>query len=221
MGFGLLFIPILGGYLFIRQCHWTRFTGSRQGGYHLLFRSAVAGACLLFLAWALTLLEPQLQNRWPIRAWPDIQPFPYAGTLGFSLVLGPVIAWLVNLFYDKDKASFDALFSGNDSMEQLLFEAAIYEDKLVEITLMNGKVYAGWVLGSTAIRDRKYVEVMPIWSGHRSSETLMVRFTTNYALVLNLDEIDWDDFRVVIPISEIRTARPFDMDVYKRFQRRA
>lgn len=220
MGFGLLFIPILGGYLFIRRCHWTRFTGSRQGGYHLLFRSAIAGACLLLLAWLLALLEPQLQGGWLIRAWPDIQPFPYAWTLGSSLALGPVAAWLVNLFYDEQMASIDALLAGDDSMERLFFEAALFDDKLVEITLVSGKVYAGWVLGSTAIRDRKYVEIMPIASGYRSDETLMVRFTTNYANVLKLDEVDWDDHRVVIPIPEIRTARPFDMDVYKRFQMR-
>ena len=168
----------------------------------------------------MALLEPQLQDGWLIRAWPDIQPFPYAWTLGSSLALGPVAAWLVNLFYDEEMASINALLAGNDSMERLLFEAALFDDKLVEVTLVSGKVYAGWVLGSTAIRDRKYVEVMPIASGYRSDETLMVRFTTNYAQVLELDEIDWDDHRVVIPISEIRTARPFDMDIYKRFQRR-
>ena len=28
-----------------------------------------------------------------------------------------------------------------------------------------------------------------------------------------------NDYRVVIPISEIRTARPFDMAVYDQFQR--
>ncbi len=200
MGFGLLFIPILGGYLFIRQCHWTRFTGSRQGGYHLLFRSAVAGACLLFLAWALALLEPQLQDGWLIRAWPEIQPFPYAWTLGSSLALGPVAAWLVNLFYDEGMASIDAVFAGNDSMERLLFETAYFddEDSLVEVTLASGKVYAGWVLGSTAIRDRKYVEIMPLASGYRSNDTQMVRFTTNYA------SRPWKKWSASAPI--VRTA---------------
>jgi len=218
VGFGLLFIPILGGYLFIRRCHWQRFTGSREGGYHLLFRSAIAGACLLLLAWLLTLLEPFLQKCWLVRTWSDIRPFPYAGTLGLTLAFGPVTAWLVNLFYGQDKAAIKGMVKGNDSMEQLLFESAYYDDYLVEITLCSGKVYAGIVLGSAAIRDRKYVEIMPFASGYRATKTLKIHFTTNYPDVLDFQKIEWRDYRVVIPISEIRTARPFKMDVYDQFK---
>ena len=219
MGFGLLFIPILGGYLFIRGCYWQRFTGSREGGYHLLFRSAIAGAWLLLLAWLLALLEPRLTDGWLIRAWGDIRPFPYAGTLGLTLALGPTAAWLVNLFYDRDKAAIKAMVTDNDSMEQLLFESAYYDDYLVELTLCSGKVYAGIVLGAAAIRDRKYIEIMPFASGYRSTKTLKIHFTTNYAHVLDFEKIEGRDYRVVIPIAEIRTARPFKMDVYNKFQK--
>ena len=219
MGFGLLFVPILGGYLFIRKCHWQRFTGSREGGYHLLFRSAISGACLLFVAWLLALLEPSLQGCWLVRNWPDIRPFPYAWTLGSTLAFGPLAASIVNLFYDEKKAAIKAMYAGNDFMERLLFEVAYYEDYLAEVTLCSGKVYAGWVLGTAAIRDRKYVEIMPVASGYRSPQTLEIHFTTNYAEVLDFEKIEWNDYRVVIPISEIRTARPFNMIVYEQFQR--
>ena len=220
MGFGLLFIPILGGYLFIRTCHWQRFTGSRASGYHLLFRSAIAGAFLLLIAWILTLFEPYVQDWWPVRIWPSVRPFPYAWTLASTLAIGLVAARVVNLFYDEDSAAFNAVWAGNDAMERLLFEAAIYDGWLVEVTLCNGKVYAGWVLGATAVRDRKYVEIMPVASGYRSPQTLRIHFTTNYAEVIDFEEIEWNDYRVVIPMSEIRTARPFKLEVYEKFQRK-
>lgn len=139
--------------------------------------------------------------------------------MGSTLALGPLAASLVNRFYDEEKAAIKAMVAGNDSMERLLFEAAYYEDYLAEVTLCNGKVYAGWVLGAAAIRDRKYVEIIPVASGYRSPQTLKIHFTTNYAEVLEFEKIQWNDFRVVIPISEIRTARPFNMDVYDQFQR--
>ena len=31
MGFGVLFISLLGSYLFIQRCHFSRLTGSREG----------------------------------------------------------------------------------------------------------------------------------------------------------------------------------------------
>ena len=127
---------------------------------------------------------------------------------------------MVNLFCGKTDAAIRAMIDGNDFMEQLLFEVAYFDDRLVEITLCNGKVYAGWVLGATAIRDRKYVEIMPVASGYRSPRTLRIHFTTNYAAVIDFEKIESNDYRVVIPISEIRTARPFKMDVYDQFQRR-
>ena len=75
------------------------------------------------------------------------------------------------------------MLNDNDSLERLLFHVALYEDLMVEMTLSSGKVYVGWVLGGTAIRDRKYVEIMPVVSGYREKETRKVWFTTKYANV--------------------------------------
>lgn len=50
MGFGLLFVPLMGGYLFLTSCNSTRFLVRRQSGHHLLFRSASVGLVLLAVA---------------------------------------------------------------------------------------------------------------------------------------------------------------------------
>ena len=78
------------------------------------------------------------------------------------------------------------MFAKHDAMEQLLYQVVLFDDLTVEVTLVNGKVYAGWILGATGIRDRKYVEVMPVASGYRSKDTHEIHFTTSYADVLDL-----------------------------------
>jgi len=215
MGFGVLFISILGGYLFIQRCHLTRLTGNREGGYHVLFRSAVPGAIFLASAWAIETFL--LKHRLPAD-WYRIEPFQNSITLALPLLMGPFCALAVNCFYSRDRASIRAMLNDNDHLERLLSHVALYEDLLIEMTLSSGKVYVGWVLGGTAIRDRKYVEIMPVVSGYREKETQKVWFTTKYASVLAADSVDPADFRVVAPISEISSARPFIMDVYERFQ---
>ena len=86
MGFGVLFISILGGYLFIQRCHFTRLTGSRESGYHVLFRSAVPGALFLAGAWAIETFL--LKDRLPAD-WYEIEPFKNTITLALPLLLGP------------------------------------------------------------------------------------------------------------------------------------
>lgn len=69
MGFGVLFISILGGYLFVQRCHFARLTGNREGGYHVLFRSAVPGAIFLAGAWAIEMFVLKDHLRCP----PDLR----------------------------------------------------------------------------------------------------------------------------------------------------
>lgn len=215
MGFGVLFISILGGYLFIQKCHLTRLTGNREGGYHILFRSAVPGAIFLSVAWV---IETFLLPDHLLTAWNEIQPVPNTVTLALPLLLGPLTALAANCFCSREDASIRAMLNDNDYLERLLFRVALYDDLMVEATVASGKVYVGWVLGGTAIRDRKYVELMPVVSGYRDQETRKVWFTTMYADVLASDSVNPNDLRVVIPVSEIISARPFIMDVYERFQ---
>ncbi len=40
MGLGLFFVPLIGGYLFLRLCNYTRFSVGRESGYHSWFVEA-------------------------------------------------------------------------------------------------------------------------------------------------------------------------------------
>ena len=82
------------------------------------------------------------------------------------------------------------------------------------------------------------IALIPLASGYREPDTQKLKITTYYAEVIDewLDELeesrewsqeleeseerldDLKDFRIVIPMSEIVSARLFDLDVYERFQ---
>ncbi len=225
MGFGLLFVPLVGGYLFLTRCHWTRFSVRRQSGHHLLFGSAATGLVLLSVARILTLLtEESLGNRLPVlEHWPTFAPFPYIGTVAVAFLLGPAAALAVNWMYAESKGAMRAVRRAGHSME-LLFVDSMRSDSVVELTLQSGKVYVGWILNAgLAEPERKFVEMQPLASGYRNRETHRLEFTTNYAEVLatiaSAPEFDTDHgFQVVFPVSEVRSARPFDFSTYFLFQ---
>ena len=50
MGLGLLLVPALAGYLFLKSFNGTRYSLPRETGYHVVFQSAIAGVLLFFMA---------------------------------------------------------------------------------------------------------------------------------------------------------------------------
>ena len=230
MGFGLFFIPILGGYCLIHRCHWLRLTG-REGGYHTLFRAAVAGYLLIPLAWIIEacLIHPFLTNPQVLDSWLQTwilatENQQNAFPLIITLVIGPVVAELINCVYDEDEATEKAMLKSHETLERLFYEVTSRDTSyLLEITTQSGKVYVGWVLGNTTVPARKYLELLPLMSGYRTSPNHKVEFTTHYWRILDVERIKEDEdaasqHRVVVPVSEIISARPFREDVYYSFQ---
>ena len=58
------------------------------------------------------------------------------------------------------------------------------------------------------------VAIVPVASGYRDSESRELRITINYLPALQQSDLEIAEFRVVIPLSEIASARRFDPDVY-------
>lgn len=89
MGFGVFFLPLVGGYLFLKHSNFTRFLIARQSGYNLLLESAHAGfwlllasrivlLCIGVLSEELDCLSEELDSIG--RAWSDFSPVDYSGT---------------------------------------------------------------------------------------------------------------------------------------------
>lgn len=223
MGFGLLFVPLVGGYLFLTSCNLTRFLVRRQSGHHLLFSSACVGLVLLAVARVLEVVA-QVEAWSRVVDWAQGEArFSHLSTIAAAFLLGPIAVFATNLLYSKSRGAMRAVHRSRDSME-LLFVESMRSDSLVELTLQSGKAYVGWILNaSVAEPQRKFVEMLPLASGYRAKKDHKLLFTTNYGPVLTLplkhpEPTTESDFRVVLPVGEVRSARPFDFATYFAFQ---
>ena len=111
-----------------------------------------------------------------------------------------------------------------EHVELVIIESIEYSVPM-ELSLRNRKVYVGWAVdsgvGSSPDAD---VALVPMYSGYRDEDTLDLRLTIDYQAVLegHLEDNDAlmpEDFRVVIPMSEVISVRLFDEEVYDDFSR--
>ena len=221
MSLGLLLVPALGGYWFLTHLNFTRYRAVRDSGYHILFRSAFVGLVLFVVAEALLI---------PVRhwfeglhsLWESISPVDYSDTAALSVILGFAIPMAGNLVYSPRKAAQKVAREVGDLIELLIAES-IEDQKLVEISLRGGKSYIGLAVESGIGQyGETDVSLIPVASGYRDRDTKELRITTNYAPViqqalLQSSEIAVEDFQIVIPISEIISARVFIPEVYSLF----
>ena len=113
---------------------------------------------------------------------------------------------------------------------ELLISESIEEQKVVEISLRSGKSYIGFALESGITRQGESdIALIPIASGYRNKDTQELEITNDYARVI-LESLDdpspgpslvYKDFQIVIPMSEIVSARIFYFEVYQQFQQEA
>ena len=225
MGLGWFLIPAIGGYWLLTHWHYTRYGAVRDSGYHVLFRSALAGVFLFVAAQGIILILdlwfPQVSS-----LWTAFLPDPYSDSAILSVLLGFISPWGLNLLLDKERiVQKVAMESGGFS--ELLIADSIENQRLVELSLKSRKVYIGLALRSGIGRGSDPdVEIVPMASGYRDKDTQELRVTTHYAPViheaLELPDLvlDYEDFRVVIPVAEIVSARLFFPEAYELFQDR-
>lgn len=223
---GLLFLPTLGGYWFLRKFHFMRYSLLRESGYHVLFKSAVVGLFLVLIARVLIvfLFNPFIPYLGEF--WKSFAPSNYSGTASLSALLGFALPYVSNWFYTKEKAIRRAE-KESGHLTELLIREINERGELAEISLKNRKTYIGFILESGMTgHEESDIAVLPVNSGYRKEDTLELKITTDYLpLVLDFletqlveEELREEDFRVVIPISEIVSVRIFDPDLYELFQ---
>ena len=196
---GLLILAAAGGYLFLRYTNWTRYKIHRETGYHLIFLTVAVTAFLYIIAYNITGRSTAIFT---------------------TFLLGVVLPPLINLIgsvFDFNKLYFTkraALQSGS-YIEAIFTEAfTSTELKLVEITLKNRKTYVGIVYNQELVEPqirRSAVALIPVASGYRDKDTLELEFTTTYFSVLE-DPEKYKDWEVAVPMSEIVSARIFNLD---------
>jgi hypothetical protein len=218
----LLLLPLLGGYWFLHTLYYTRFRSQRLDGYRLLVESAFAGVLLTCVARLLVIFA----NRFPSMQaiWSGVAPnIPFLGTAAVSLLLSFVTPYIFNIVLDKTgvMSRLDAQTSaieryGNHLLR--LFHAASMQEKPVSVALDNGKVYIGLVAAAPNLEPHDtFLAITPFYSGYRDRETLRLMLTVDYLSVYDKQDLNPEDFRVVVPVSSIRMASFFDQTVYPAF----
>ena len=96
-----------------------------------------------------------------------------------------------------------------------------------ELTLKSGKSYIGFVLErQIAAFGESDIALIPMKSGYRDKNTHELVLTTDYISAirkclddrLTIPDLHYEDFRVVIPMSEVLSVRIFHPEVFERFQ---
>ncbi len=218
---GILLLPAVGGYWFLTHFNLTRFQAVRESGYHVLFRSAVVGIVLYLVAEGIVAI-------WRA-CWPGViidflgkARDPFTPEVILSLALALVSPYLLNIVYQSRRGVKRAASNAGEHVELLIIESI--EAKIpIEITLRNRKVYIG-LAGDTGVGGSPDadVAVVPMFSGYRDENTQDLVITLDYFSVIDMyladkPSLTEEDFRVVLPMSEIVSARLFYENVYDRF----
>ncbi len=242
MPFNALLLPLLGGYVFVSSCYSTKYLVKRLGTQQLLFVSALAGVILLVISYlvcfAVIAWLPSVHA-----TWKSLVPHKNTGVTIGALLLGCVGPAVINSILDLTPRNYEwhgnhAILESNDYFEHLAHKS-VSETRQIRIELKNGKWYVGFVLEPfNPEHERKYITVLPMLSGHRDGNSRVLQTTTNYAswyekLIERLDEdssessihkfapdsssMHVEDFKIIIPVSEILTAHLFDTDAFSYF----
>lgn len=218
MPYNLLLLPLIGGFLFVHLTHYFRFAAQRADGYRLLFQAAIAGVGLSIagrIAELLIALTPL--GKWFAQYWLVFSPFPYSSTSAISLLLGPVLALLVNLFISKEKAKAKEIRSHGNFLLRLIDEA-ITQRRLISITLDSRKWYVGWVVESPNLDPHdQFFRLLPFISGYRDKDVLEARRTVYYEGVLRDTTIDRTEFVITLPLKDVKIAGFFNDEIYDEY----
>lgn len=200
MPYNLLLLPLLGGFIFACLWHPTRYYARRNDSYRLLFLSSITGAFLLGIAGIVTLLffggDPQHGNHnYLPKLLHSVIPFPHSGKAVLAFLLGALMWIPLNFlgklpffkrYLSKEACLNRAINEKDDPLEITLKHALEDENRLVLVTLGNGKVYVGNVTKNlNPAYELKTIRLLVAFSGYRDDDTKRVILNFDYAQARN------------------------------------
>lgn len=205
-----LLLPVIGGYWLLTHCNRWKYGARRQAGYHVFFRTSMAGLLLYGASWFI-LRMPSLRS-----FLEDWIPSILSPEAALSVVLGGALPTILNEWSDPIDGA-RATAEGAGDLLELLLQDALEQDRFVEVSLQSGKVYVGLVSESGIERygaEEADIKLLPIASGHRSTEGQKLALTVSYVPLVFEEPDSASDLEVVVPMSEVRSARLFDFGFY-------
>ena len=223
MGLGLALFPALGGYLFLLTCNTTRPRVQHVPGYHLVFASALAGvffyAAAFIIAANLDLRNEPFVKTVLTHATMDVHLGTAVSAAALSVLLGLALALVINLRDSGDAANRRAAERAG-RLREILLHNAMSGGGLVEISLRKGKSYVALVQKIVVGQPRSSdIVLVPLLSGYRHRDTRDLHITTNYFPILERLRTRGmaSDLPVAVPLSEMVSVRPFDLEIWEEF----
>lgn len=225
MGLFYVLIVLVTGFIFTRLYLPARLRQQRSEGWDSYFHIAAWGA--FFLATSLVILTVVAVSNIGLSLTTKLiashtEPLILV-TLSLSAVLAVSTALLVNatLFRKGSDRYYQQIANVivNDHIEALLMESCI-DQRPILITLANNKIYIGISHDTfsciTSEMKSNSIAILPLRSGYRSVKRKKLKvindYNKHYGKMNRTEGFDVDDFRVVIPKSEITSISFYDSD---------
>ena len=228
MHWGLLLFPAIGGYWLLTHWNFSRYTVSRQSGYHLLFRSGAYGITLFMIAYGFAWISRCAWSwNWLnefVKFSDKYSPDPLTTESILTLALALIAPFALNIVFREEAGLRRAVRDAGEHVELLIIDSAD-NGTPIEVTLENRRVYIGVALrsgvGNSPDAD---AAIFPHFSGHRDEKTLQFTRDTVYTHIVsqhirNRSTEELERFRIVIPMARIVSARPFEQTVFDDFER--
>lgn len=207
MSFSSVIFPVIIGYLFLTNHVKYKYDSINLNGYQLFLSSAVFGFVIYGLVYLLVYLLINLTTEQEVR---------FDDLIMFYITLSLFLYYMV--FHNIRLSSVDAenykrsALQRGDIIAALIVEAN-QENKTIEITLKNRKVYIGSpVFNLPSKNNETDIALIPASSGYRDEDELELYLTNHY--------FDFTGYSVRHPVnivkSEVLSARIFEPEVYKR-----
>lgn len=223
MNFIQFVAPLIGGYWFLWEWNYTKYFVREDSGYHLFFKSSIAGIILLVLANQLIFVVDFYNFTKTFRAISGLIPSEFEPASILAMIIGIVSAYLLNFFYSANKGLTRAAEDRGNYLF-LMIQEAFEELVMIEVTLHSGKVYIGSPLSEMPF-ESEHLHLIPFFSGYREKETQKLIVSEKYAneikLILDphpemLGQISLRKFRVIVPTKDITSARLFYPEIFER-----
>ncbi|OOE75183.1 hypothetical protein [Salinivibrio sp. ML290] len=243
MGVLLLAVALIAGYLFSSQHLSSLYRLSRTEGWHSYFyvasRGTVFSAVAAIFCFVLDyydcisrFIKPQGVLLTDLDSlFLSVNDIKIVSWVLMTLSISYFSGLLSRLYYhskpEKKDRKLQQITSENH-LESFILEASFTQFPIL-VSLKSRKTYVGLCLGDELINGKvENLALIPYLSGYRGSEDLTFEDTTNYIEHFHdegiLDKthgsLTINNFRVIIPLSEVESLAFFDLDTYIKFKKK-
>jgi len=217
MPWNLIILPLLGGFIFLDWCYYSRLRHQRIEGNRLLLESAflsvfLAGSAAAFVA----LCRHTAFGSGVAQLWFDVFPqsddrFKYSGTAALAFLLGLGLAGAINLSIDLRKrlltVSAYAAEQAGDYALSMVFQS-VQQKRFLTILTANRMAYTGYVSVSPILKIESQIVLTIAAEGYMEKDSSRLTWTSEYTEWLS-DGQKAKDYMIAIPTRSIENLHFF------------